>query len=385
MQTKELLLSLLARQSVTPEDAGCMDIIGRYLQEHGFSVELKHFGEVKNFWAKHGDKSPLTVFAGHTDVVPVGDEASWTHPPFEPTEDDGYLYARGAVDMKTGVAAMCVAAVEFVKNNPNYLGSIAIMLTSDEEGPAQDGIRKFMPYLLDKGIEMDYAIFTEPSSVNVLGDMIKNGRRGSMHAHLTVYGRQGHVAYPDNAANPIHVLGSIITALTQEVWCQGNDSFPATSKQIWAINGGAGASNVIPNEVGLSFNFRFSNELTSKDIEKRVEAIVQAELQKSQKLTDKSYRYHLSYEVNGEPFLTKEGKLVNAMRDACKEVLGVTPVLSTSGGTSDARFVGPLGVQVVEFGPVNQTIHQIDECVKISDIEPLEQTYQRLLEKLYAK
>lgn len=383
MKTKKLLINLLSRPSVTPDDAGCMDILDDYLSENGFRVQTTTFGEVKNFWAIHGNKAPLTVLAGHTDVVPVGDEAAWKTPAFEPTENDGYLYARGAADMKTGVAAMCVAAVDFVNANPNYNGSIAVMLTADEEGPAQDGIRKFMPYLVDQGITMDYAVFTEPSSVETLGDMIKNGRRGSMHAHLKILGRQGHVAYPENAANPIHALGSIITALSREVWCEGNDSFPATSKQIWSMEGGVGASNVIPGEANLSFNFRFSTELSSTDIERRVEEIVKAELIKEQAATGKSYDYQLDYEVSGEPFLTREGELVNAMRDACTEVLGITPVLSTSGGTSDARFVAPFGVQVVEFGPVNKTIHQVNECVKIADIEPLKNTYQRLLEKLH--
>lgn len=383
MITKKLLSALLARPSVTPNDAGCMDIIGDYLSTHGFRIETHTFGEVKNFWARHRDVAPLTVFAGHTDVVPVGAEKAWNSPPFEPTEKGGYLYARGAADMKSGVAAMCVAAVEFIKANPDYNGSVAVLLTADEEGSAQDGIKKFMPYLVEQGITMDYAVFTEPSSVEVLGDMIKNGRRGSMHAHLTLLGKQGHVAYPDNAANPIHALGSIITALSREVWCEGNDSFPATSEQIWSMEGGVGASNVIPGEAHIRFNFRFSTELSSAMIESRVEAIVKNELRKELEITGKQYDYQLRYEVSGEPFLTPEGELVNAMRDACTEVLGITPILSTSGGTSDARFVAPFGVQVVEFGPVNKTIHQVNECVKIADLEPLTQTYQRLLEKLH--
>ncbi|PID61419.1 MAG: succinyl-diaminopimelate desuccinylase [Gammaproteobacteria bacterium] len=384
MKTKELLLDLLARPSVTPNDAGCMDVLGDYLRAHGFSVEIVTFGDVKNFWARHGDAAPLTVFAGHTDVVPVGDESTWDSPPFEPTARDGYLFARGAADMKTGVAAMCVAAVEFIETNPDYNGSIAVMLTADEEGPAQDGIKKLMPHLVEQGVQMDYAVFTEPSSVEILGDMIKNGRRGSMHAHLKILGKQGHVAYPENAANPIHALGGIVTALSREVWCDGNDSFPATSKQIWSIDGGVGASNVIPGEANVSFNFRFSTELTSEKIAARVEQLVRQTLDDEHQATGKSYDYQLRYEVSGEPFVTREGALVNAMRDACTEVLGVTPVLSTSGGTSDARFVAPFGVQVVEFGPVNKTIHQVNECVKVADIEPLTLTYQRLLEKLHS-
>lgn len=383
MTTKKLLIDLLSRPSVTPNDADCMVVLGDYLRQNGFQIHMHTFGEVKNFWARHGDSAPLTVLAGHTDVVPPGDKSLWDSPPFAPTERDGYLYARGAADMKSGVAAMCVAAVDFVNANPDYRGSIAIMLTADEEGPAQDGIRKFMPYLVEQGVQMDYAVFTEPSSVDVLGDMIKNGRRGSLHGYLTVFGKQGHVAYPDNAANPIHALGGIITALSREVWCEGNDSFPASSQQIWGMQGGVGAHNVIPGEASISFNFRFSTELSSADIEKRVEAIVQEQLEQELTATGKRYDYQLSYEVSGEPFLTPEGTLVNAMRDACTEVLGVTPVLSTSGGTSDARFVAPFGVQVAEFGPVNKTIHQVNECVKVSDLEPLTKTYQRLLEKLH--
>ncbi len=373
----------MARPSVTPDDAGCMDSIAAFLAPYGFTTEIKTFGEVKNFWAVHGNGAPLTVFAGHTDVVPAGDENAWDSSPFTPTERNGYLYARGAADMKSGVAAMCVAAVNFIKANSDYQGSIAILLTADEEGPAQDGIRKFMPYLVDKGIKMDYAVFTEPSSVETLGDMIKNGRRGSMHAHLTIYGKQGHVAYPENAANPIHALGGIINQLALEKWCEGNDGFPATSMQIWETKGGVGANNVIPAEASIGFNFRFSTELNSAAIQQRVKDIVETELAVLYQTTDKTYRYELDYQVSGEPFLTAEGTLVKAMQDACSEVLGITPELSTSGGTSDARFVAPYGVQVVEFGPVNKTIHQVNECVKISDLGPLTQTYQRLLEKLY--
>ncbi len=383
MKTKELLCDLLSRPSVTPDDAGCMQILGDYLRAHGFVIEEITFGEVKNFWARHGDSAPLTVLAGHTDVVPVGDEATWDSPPFQPTERDGYLYARGAADMKSGVAAMCVAAVDFITANPDYHGSIAIMLTADEEGPAQDGIKKLMPHLVEQGVKMDYAVFTEPSSVDVLGDMIKNGRRGSMHVHLKILGTQGHVAYPENAANPIHALGSIVTTLTHEQWCVGNDSFPATSLQIWDIRGGVGADNVIPAEADVSFNLRFSTQLTSESIAARIEEIVQATLTHEKAITGKHYDYQLDYRVSGEPFLTPEGELVNAMRDACREILAVTPVLSTGGGTSDARFVAPFGVQVVEFGPVNQSIHQVNECIRVADLEPLKATYQRLLEKLH--
>lgn len=385
MKTIDLLNDLLARPSVTPDDAGCMDVLQQYLSANGFSVKTITFGEVKNFWAVHGDQAPLTVLAGHTDVVPAGDERLWHSPPFSPTEKDGYLYARGAADMKTGVAAMCVAAVNFIQKHPDYRGAIAVMLTADEEGIAQDGIRRLMPHLVESGVKMDYAVFTEPSSVNILGDTIKNGRRGSMHAHLTVIGKQGHVAYPDNAANPIHALGAVITALSNTVWCNGNEGFPPTSMQIWSVQGGAGANNVIPGHAELSFNFRFSTELTSQIIEQRVEHIVKTELAKIAQSSGKKYDYQLRYEVSGEPFLTREGTLVNAMREACKKTLGINPTLSTGGGTSDARFVAPFGVEVVEFGPVNATIHQVNECIKIADIEPLTQTYQCLLEQLHGQ
>lgn len=383
MKTLDLLMQLLSRPSITPDDAGCMQVLGDYLTANGFSVHTVAFGEVQNFWAIHGDQAPLTVFAGHTDVVPTGDESRWHSPPFTPTARDGNLYARGAADMKSGVAAMCVAAVDFVTANPDYRGSVAIMLTSDEEGKAQDGIKKFMPYLLDKGIKMDYAVFTEPSSVEVLGDTIKNGRRGSMHAHLKIIGKQGHVAYPDKAANPIHPLGAIITALSSEVWSEGNADFPATSMQIWGINGGTGANNVIPGEVDIDFNLRFSTELSSDDIEIRIQQIVQEQLAKERQASGKDYDYRLACEVSGEPFLTPTGELVIAMQEACTEVLGITPQLSTGGGTSDARFVAPFAVQVVEFGPINASIHQVNEHVKIADLEPLTKTYQRLLEKLH--
>ncbi len=383
MNLYTLLTTLLTQPSISPNDAGCMDILADYLSQHGFSIETKTFGKVKNFWAIHGNQAPLTVFAGHTDVVPTGDEAEWISPPFKPTEKDGYLYARGAADMKSGVATMCVAAVEFIKANPDYKGSIAIMLTSDEEGEAKDGLRKFVPYLIDKGVQMDYAVFAEPSSVNQLGDMIKNGRRGSLHAHITIIGKQGHIAYPDKAANPIHALGDIISELTNEQWCRGNKYFQPTSLQIWEIDGGTGANNVIPATVQLNCNLRFSSELTSKTISERIENIVKKQINQYNAKTGKDFSYQIVFDISGEPFITPEGDLVNAMRDACTDVLGVTPVLSTSGGTSDARFVAPYGVQVVEFGPVNKTIHQVNECIKIADIEPLKNAYLRLLEKLY--
>ncbi len=319
MKTIDLLLDLLKRPSITPDDAGCMELLTDYLQQNDFQVEITTIGGVKNFWAIHGNQAPLTVFAGHTDVVPVGDENLWHSPPFEPTEKDGYLYGRGTADMKTGVAAMCVAAVNFIQENPNYQGSIGIMLTADEEGAAQDGIRKFMPYLVNKGIKMDYAVFGEPSSVKVLGDMIKNGRRGSLHAHLKIIGTLGHVAYPDKAANPIHALGNIITALTRETWCEGNEYFPETSLQIWEVNGGTGANNVIPDEASLHFNFRFSSELSSTDIQNRVQKIVEQQLQKEKAETGKSYDYDIRYEISGEPFLTRECVLVQSMREACTE------------------------------------------------------------------
>ncbi|MPV85621.1 succinyl-diaminopimelate desuccinylase [Ostreibacterium oceani] len=385
MNEKELLLNLLDKPSVTPDDAGCFDVIESYLSEFGFQTEIVTFGAVKNLWAVHGNGQPLTVFAGHVDVVPPGDLSKWTTPPFAPTERGGYLYARGAADMKAGVATMCLAATNFVTQYPDYQGSIAIMLTADEEGPAHDGIKQLMPYLVERGVNMDYVIFGEPSSDKVLGDTIKNGRRGSMHVHLTILGQQGHVAYPDLAANPIHALGPVITRLADEIWCQGNEYFPATSKQIWELSGGAGASNIIPGEATIRFNFRFSNQLSAETIIERVHTLVAETLQTLATNTGKRYTYDLYHELAGEPFLTREGDLTQAMQAACQSVLGQSPKLSTGGGTSDARFVAPFGPQVVEFGPVNATIHQVDECVKIDDLPRLTQVYQRVLMTLYGK
>ncbi len=385
MELKKLLNELLQKKSISPNDAGCMDIISEILKRAGFNVQIIEFNDVKNLWATYGNKAPLTVLAGHTDVVPAGDLDNWNSDPFEPIEKDGYLYARGAADMKTGVATMCLAAVDFVKNNPNFKGSLGIMLTSDEEAKAEDGIRKLMPYLVKKGVKIDYAVFTEPSSEVFLGDTIKNGRRGSLHAHLVVKGKLGHVAYPEKAANPTHILGNVINSLTQETWCNGNNDFPKTSMQIWEITAGEGANNVIPEVVKMNFNFRFSSELKSEQIEKRVVEIINKQIEISNKNITNNYKFSfdIKFQLSGESFLTQKGKLVDAMVTACEKTLNTTPKLSTSGGTSDARFLAPFGVSVVEFGPVNKTIHQANECIKIEDIEKLKLTLDYLLKEIY--
>lgn len=376
---KNLLKQLINCPSVTPDDAGCMPILANYLTAHGFVILRHKIGEVENFWATHGSGSPMTVLAGHTDVVPAGDLNLWHSPPFEATERDGKLYGRGSADMKSGVAAMTVAAVDFVQQNPTHRGTVAILLTADEEGKAQDGLRKFIPYLIEeKGIHMDYAVFTEPSAEQVLGDTIKNGRRGSLHVAVTVYGKQGHVAYPEKAANPIHALGAVIEALVNEPWCAGNAFFPKTSLQIWSVEGGVGANNVIPGEAVLRFNMRYSTEVSSEQLLARIHTLIEQALQTQ----GEAYRFTLSHQLSGEPFLTAEGELVTAMQQSCQKILGRTPKLSTSGGTSDARFIAPYGVQVVEFGVVNDSIHQVNEHVEIAALAPFAAVLLDVLQQL---
>lgn len=383
MHVITVLQELIKRASITPKDEGCQQYLTNYLKQAGFQTEQIDFAEVKNLWAVHGTGAPVTVFAGHTDVVPTGDISQWSSDPFEPVIKDGYLYGRGSADMKSGVAAMVAAAIDYVKQNPNHKGSIAIILTSDEEGPAQNGIKRLMPFLHARGNKIDYAVFTEPSSVTELGDMLKIGRRGSMHGYLTLKGKQGHIAYPDKTANPIHAAGTIIDKLSSEVWCNGNHAFQPTSFQISNINGGTGADNVVPGDVKFNFNWRFSTELTPEDLQSRTLHIIENCLANTAKQTGKIIDYDIDWHVSGEPFLTEEKTLVKTMKQVCQDVLGITPVLSTSGGTSDARFVAPFGVEVVEFGPVGKTIHQINECVKISDVEGTELVLKKLLERLY--
>ncbi|MGD8175387.1 succinyl-diaminopimelate desuccinylase [Marinimicrobium sp. ARAG 43.8] len=367
--TLELAQDLISRRSVTPEDAGCQDLMIQRLKAIGFTVERLRFGEVDNFWATRGDSGPLLAFAGHTDVVPTGPETEWRHPPFEPVVERGMLYGRGAADMKGSLASMVVACERFVEAHPSHRGRIGFLITSDEEGPSVNGTVKVVEWLEEQGIKMDWCIVGEPSSTERVGDVIKNGRRGSLGAVLTVKGVQGHVAYPHLADNPIHRAAPALAELAAQTWDEGNDFFPATSFQISNINGGTGATNVIPGDVQVVFNFRFSTEVTEAQLRERTEAILD--------------RHGLTYEVqwvlSGQPFLTAEGELVEALVQAIAQHTGQKPVLSTAGGTSDGRFIAPTGTQVVELGPVNDTIHKVNECVRAEDLDTLTDLYTETL------
>lgn len=370
--TLALAKDLISRQSVTPVDGGCQALLAQRLEACGFVCEFMPFGEVQNLWARRGSKAPLLVFAGHTDVVPVGAENQWRHPPFIPTEDGDYLYGRGAADMKSSLAAMVVACEAFVADHPDHHGSIGFLITSDEEGPAVDGTVKVVEALAARGEPMDYCLVGEPSSSHQLGDVVKNGRRGSLNGILTVHGIQGHVAYPHLAANPVHMFSPALLRLVQEHWDNGNAFFPPTSFQISNINAGTGANNVIPADLEVVFNFRFSTQVTDRQLRERVETI----------LTDCGLDYDLAWHTSGQPFLTKQGKLIDGARKAIADVLGVQTELSTAGGTSDGRFIAPLGVQVLELGPVNATIHQVNERVKIADLALLTDVYYQLVKNL---
>ena len=369
--TLELTKTLIERRSVTPEDAGCQQLMMQRLSAIGFECTPLRFEDVDNFWAVYGNSGPLLCFAGHTDVVPTGPEENWQSPPFTPSERDGFLYGRGTADMKASLAAMLLACERFVAENPQPKGRIALLITSDEEGIAANGTVKVMEWLKNRE-QIDYCIVGEPSSTDELGDIIKNGRRGSLGGKLRVKGIQGHIAYPHLARNPIHTAAPAIAELSTSVWDNGNDFFPATSFQISNINGGTGATNVIPGEVEIIFNFRYSTELTAGELKTRTEAI----------LDKHGLDYQLDWHLSGEPFLTAEGELVQATIKAIKQVTGRDTKLSTAGGTSDGRFIAPSGAQVIELGPCNATIHKIDECVRIADLEPLTAIYQQVLENL---
>ncbi|GLW61476.1 succinyl-diaminopimelate desuccinylase [Hydrogenophilus thermoluteolus] len=376
----ELAQALIARPSVTPDDAGCLDLIANRLTSLGFSCERFDCAGVANLWARRGTTQPYVVFAGHTDVVPPGDSARWRFPPFTPTVaegDDGvvYLYGRGAADMKSSLAAMVVAASRFVASHPNHRGSIAFLLTSDEEGPAQYGTRHVVDLLAQRGETLDYTIVGEPTCSQRLGDTLKNGRRGSLTGHLTVLGKQGHVAYPHLADNPVHRLAPALAELCSTVWDHGNDDFPPTTFQVAHIHAGTGATNVIPGTCTVDFNFRFSTEQTPEQLIARTEAI----------LNRHHLRYTLDWSLSGRPFLTPRAELVAALHHAITAVTGVTPTCSTSGGTSDGRFIAQICPQVVEFGPVNATIHQVDERIAVADLEPLARIYETTLHKLLAR
>ncbi len=372
--TLDLAKELIRRPSVTPLDAGCQALMIARLEAIGFRIERMRFGEVDNFWARRGDASPLFAFAGHTDVVPSGPLDSWSGDPFEPSVREGMLYGRGAADMKGSLAAMLTATEAFVRDHPDHRGSIGFLITSDEEGPAHDGTVRVVEALEARGEKMDWCLVGEPSSREHLGDCMKNGRRGSINGFLTVRGKQGHVAYPHLAKNPLHAFAPVLASLCAEHWDDGNEFFPPTSFQVANLNVGTGAENVIPGRMDVQFNFRFSTELTEQTIKERVKALLD--------LGD--FDYDLRWRLSGQPFLTPVGELVEAARAAVREIMGLEPELSTSGGTSDGRFIAPTGAQVLELGPLNATIHQVDECVAVEDLERLSRMYRLVLERLLA-
>ncbi|MBU6518275.1 MULTISPECIES: succinyl-diaminopimelate desuccinylase [Pantoea] len=369
----ELAQQLIRRPSLSPDDAGCQAMLIARLEAIGFHVEPMHIGDTLNFWATRGQGETL-AFAGHTDVVPPGDANRWISPPFEPSIRDGMLFGRGAADMKGSLAAMVVAAERFVAAHPNHAGRLAFLITSDEEASAVNGTVKVVERLMARNERMDYCLVGEPSSTEVVGDVVKNGRRGSMTANLTIHGVQGHVAYPHLADNPVHRAMPALNELVATKWDQGNEFFPPTSMQIANVQAGTGSNNVIPGEFFVQFNFRFSTELTDQMIKDRVAAL----------LDRHQLRYTLEWNVSGQPFLTSRGKLVDAVVNAVAHYNEIKPQLLTTGGTSDGRFIARMGAQVVELGPVNATIHKINECVKASDLQLLSRMYQRIMEQLIA-
>lgn len=373
--TLELLKDLIRRQSVTPEDAGCQDLIKQRLNALGFGSERMDFADTQNIWLRRGATSPLFTFLGHTDVVPPGPLDAWMSPPFEPTTRDGKLYGRGTADMKGSIAAFVTALERFIAIHPNHKGSIAVMLTSDEEGIATHGIVKVIDVLERRGEKIDWCLVGEPSSSKRVGDVIRVGRRGSLCARLTVKGIQGHVAYPDIAENPIHRLAPALKALTEEVWDQGNAFFPPTSLQISNINGGTGAENIIPGEVEVQFNLRFSTELNQDTIKRRVHAL----------LDKHKLKYKLDWRLSGNPFLTSQGELIDAAHAAIKQVTNLETLEDTGGGTSDGRFIAPTGAQVIELGPLNESIHKVNENIDLEDLDILSRIYERMLVELLIK
>lgn len=370
--TLELLNDLIRRQSVTPEDAGCQDVIISRLEKLGFAVEHLDFEDTRNIWLRRGTTKPLLTFLGHTDVVPPGPLEQWDSPPFEPTLRDGHLYGRGTADMKGSIACFVTALERFLAGNPDHQGSIAIMLTSDEEGIATNGVVKVIDVLEQRGEKIDWCLVGEPSSNKKIGDVIRVGRRGSLCAKLTVKGIQGHVAYPDIAENPIHALAPALQRLTTEVWDRGNRFFPPTSLQVSNINGGTGAENIIPGHVEVQFNLRFCTELDEATIKQRTKTI----------LDEHQLNYDLQWRLSGNPFLTSQGELIAAAHSAIKQVTGYDTIDDTGGGTSDGRFIAPTGAQVIELGPINASIHKINENVAIADLETLSIIYERMLNEL---
>ena len=370
--TLELAKNLIARASVTPEDAGCQEAMIHRLEPLGFQVERLRFEDVDNFWARRGSQGPVLAFAGHTDVVPTGPLDAWESDPFQPELRDGMLYGRGAADMKGSLAAMVTACERFVAAHPDHKGSIAFLITSDEEGPSINGTIKVVEHLEARGEKITWCLVGEPSSNHQVGDVIKNGRRGSLNGKLKIRGRQGHVAYPHLADNPIHRVAPALAELCREQWDMGNEFFPPTTFQISNIHSGTGAENVIPGTVDIQFNFRFSTETTVEKLQARVTAILDAH----------DLQYQLDWRLSGHPFLTARGELVAASIAAIKKITHRDTELSTSGGTSDGRFIAPTGAQVVELGPLNATIHQVNECVSAADLDTLSEIYEHILAQL---
>ncbi len=368
----DLALALMQRPSVTPEDAGCQELLGQRLRQLGFHLESMPAGEVDNLWATHGEGAPYLVLAGHTDVVPPGPEQDWDSPPFEPSLRNGLLYGRGAADMKSSLAAMVVASEEFLARHPKHRGTLAFLVTSDEKGPAVQGTQHVIAELAKRGIQLDYCVVGEPSSSLVIGDTVRVGRRGSLNATLRIRGQQGHVAYPDQAENPVHNSAAALSELTAMVWDAGNESFPPTSLQISNIHAGTGATNVIPGELTIEFNVRFNTEQTVEGIQQRITELLDQHQQ----------NYQLDWEVSGLPFLTPAGMLREITAHAVADITGRRPEESTSGGTSDGRFIAPTGCEVVELGPVNESIHKINEHVRVDDLIPLARIYQAIVERL---
>ncbi|MDH3645327.1 MAG: succinyl-diaminopimelate desuccinylase [Gammaproteobacteria bacterium] len=368
----ELAGELIRRRSITPDDDGCQQLIADRLDALGFIIEDMPFGEVSNLWARRGNVDPIFCFAGHTDVVPTGPLENWQSDPFEPVIRDDHLYGRGSADMKGSIAAMLLATEGFVRAKPGHAGSLAFLITSDEEGDAVDGTKRVVDTLKQRGTQIQYCLVGEPGSASQLGDTVRVGRRGSLHGHLRVLGVQGHVAYPDRADNPIHSVAPAITDLCAETWDEGNDHFPPTTLQISNLQAGTGADNVIPGVLDAQFNFRFSTSVTVAELKERVHAVIDRH----------DLDYNIEWRVGGEPFLSTQGKLVDAVRSSIQELCGHDTVLSTGGGTSDGRFIATTGAEVVELGPINASIHKVDEHVSVADLEKLVSIYQGILERI---
>lgn len=371
-ETFTLTCELIRCPSITPDDAGCMDVVQRRLVPAGFVAERLDVGNTANLWLRHGKTEPLCVFLGHTDVVPPGHEEEWDTPPFEPTIRDNVLYGRGAADMKSGVAAMTTALQRFVARYPDHPGSVGLLLTSDEEGKATEGIVKVVEVFEARNEKIAWCVIGEPSSFDRLGDVIRVGRRGSLCAVLTVFGVQGHIAYPDKADNPIHRFLPVLMELCAEEWDQGNEFFPPTSFQVSNIQAGTGAENVIPGRLKVWCNFRYSTASTAESLQQRFEAI----------LDRHALRYQITWHLSGPPFLTARRELIEACQNALQEVVGHHARLDTGGGTSDGRFIAPTGAQIVEIGSLNHTIHQVNECVPVADLDTLSAIYERIAVRL---